>query len=61
MEGLVIVIWICSAILYFVPAILAYKFDCKSRLAIAGLNVLFGWTLIGWGLSLVWVLKEYNE
>lgn len=46
-----------SLAIYFLPSYLAYKRNHKNLLAIAALNVLTGWTFVGWVISLVWALK----
>jgi hypothetical protein len=42
--------------LYFLPSLVAYK--RKNRGAIFVTNLLFGWTLIGWGIAMIWAVKE---
>lgn len=42
--------------LYFFPIILAFGRGHRSAPAIAVVNVLFGWTLIGWIWALIWSL-----
>ena len=49
MEYLVVVL-----ALYFVPAIVAYKREHNSALAILMLDLLLGWSLLGWIAALVW-------
>ena len=41
-------------VLYFLPTIIAWLRDHYNRLAIFALNLLLGWTLVGWIVSLVW-------
>lgn len=52
------VIWLILAVLYFVPTIVASSRERKNRNAIFVTNLLFGWTLIGWGIALIWAVKE---
>ena len=49
-------VWLLLAFLYFIPSIIAYR--RKNRTAIFVTNLLFGWTLIGWGIALIWAVKE---
>lgn len=42
---------------YFVPTILAW-FNGKKLLKIFIVNLLFGWTLIGWVICLFWAIKK---
>jgi hypothetical protein len=30
----------------------------KDFISIAAVNVLFGWTFLGWGVAIVWALKD---
>lgn len=50
-------------ILYIVPSIIAFLAQKKNSGAILALNLLLGWTLIGWVISLVWSLcnDEHKE
>ncbi|HXY10864.1 MAG TPA: superinfection immunity protein [Terriglobales bacterium] len=44
-------------VLYFLPSILAYARSKRDRAAILILNLLLGWTAIGWVIALVWSIK----
>ncbi|HEY1797454.1 MAG TPA: superinfection immunity protein [Stellaceae bacterium] len=44
------------ALLYILPTILAYGRDHAHRQALAIVNLLFGWTLIGWIGVFLWAL-----
>lgn len=44
--------------LYFLPTILAFHRYHSSRGAIFVINLFFGWTCIGWILTLIWALSE---
>jgi hypothetical protein len=45
-------------LLYFLPSIVAYKRKRKNAQAILLLNLLLGWTVIGWIVSIVWAVSE---
>jgi hypothetical protein len=45
-------------VLYFLPWIQAYRRGHSKTEAIAVLNVLLGWTFIGWVIALVWACSE---
>jgi hypothetical protein len=47
---------IILAVLYFLPGITAYARGHMSAAAIVALNLLLGWTLIGWVAAMVWSL-----
>jgi hypothetical protein len=46
--------------LYFIPSIVAIS-NKRQVAAIIALNVLLGWTLIGWIVALVWALTNKPE
>jgi hypothetical protein len=41
-------------VLYMLPAIVAYKRKHRQRMPITVLNLLVGWTAIGWLVAIVW-------
>lgn len=44
--------------IYATPGFIAYRRRHPSRHAIIAVNVLFGWSVIGWAVALVWALKR---
>jgi len=44
-------------VLYFLPSIIAIARSKRDTTAIFVLNLLLGWTAIGWVIALVWALK----
>lgn len=46
------------AFLYLVPSVIAFRRAHHNRQAIVALNVLGGWTVVGWIVSLVWALAR---
>ncbi len=42
--------------LYFIPAIVAYRRGHAQLPLIIAINLLLGWTVLGWILTLVWSL-----
>jgi hypothetical protein len=52
-------ILIVAAIMsYFIPTIIAVQDKKKNKTAIITLNVLTGWTFIGWVIALVWAVTK---
>jgi len=47
--------------LYFAPALVAALRHHPSRLGIAVLNLLLGWTFIGWIAALVWAFSNNGD
>lgn len=47
--------------LYFLPAIVAYSRKKRNAGAILALNILLGWTLLGWIVALVWGMTHDHD
>ena len=43
---------------YFLPTLIAFLRQHKNKLAIFLLNLLLGWTVLGWAVSLVWSVMK---
>lgn len=52
---LMIYFWVSVAI-YFLPTMIAVLCQRRNTVAIAALNLLLGWTALGWIIALVWAL-----
>ena len=50
--------WSLATIAYMAPAAIAIRRSHPKRGAIVGINILFGWTGVGWIASLVWALRQ---
>lgn len=55
-----IVAWVVLAI-YFIPALVAKRRNHPNVQAIFVLNLLLGWSLIGWALALTWAVTVQNQ
>ncbi len=44
--------------LYLAPAFISHARGNRNWQAITALNILTGWTFVGWVISLVWALKN---
>lgn len=51
--GFVLLGLVVLAVLYFAPTIVAFLRHSKQRLPVLVLNLLLGWTFVGWVVSLV--------
>jgi hypothetical protein len=49
---------IAMIVLYFLPSLIAYLRQHKNILAIFMLNLLLGWSVLGWVVSLVWSVAK---
>jgi hypothetical protein len=58
--NLLIFFWLLgmATLLYLLPSIIAYKRRHRQFIAILALNVLLGWTLLGWVGAFVWALMR---
>jgi positive regulator of sigma E activity len=52
---------IAGAIFYFAPTIVALKLHLKESWNIFFVNVVFGWTIIGWLIAAGWAIAEIYE
>lgn len=59
MEKLILVIAALAA--YLFPALVAGFREHKNGNSIAVLNLLLGWTLLGWVVALVWAFSAQDE
>ena len=55
------VLLIIALVLYFLPAIVAYRRRHQNESAIIVLNLLLGWTLLGWIAALVWASTQVTR
>jgi hypothetical protein len=46
---------------YFLPILFAADRNHSKIAAIAALNIVAGWTIVGWVVALVWAFTEKNE
>jgi len=49
---------VLGLLVYFIPAIVAWYRYHRNKGAIVALNVLLGWTILGWVAALVWSLMS---
>ena len=49
-----------ATVIYMLPALLAWSMGCPRRVAITLVNLLLGWTIIGWIVALVWAVMSGN-
>jgi hypothetical protein len=52
---------IVGAVIYFAPIIIAVKLHSKEIWNIFFVNVVFGWTVIGWLIAASWAIAEVYE
>jgi Superinfection immunity protein len=47
--------------MYFLPAVIAGARQHRNATAIAVLNIMLGWTILGWIISLVWAFTNPSK
>lgn len=52
------VVALAFLVVYFLPAVIAMNYRVRRSGAITTMNLLLGWTFIGWALALVWAIAE---
>lgn len=45
------------AILYMLPTVIAFGRDIPQRQTITVVNIVLGWTLIGWIVAFIWAMS----
>jgi len=50
-----------ALILYMLPTLIAFARDVPQRFLINVLNIILGWTLIGWIVCFLWALMAETE
>jgi hypothetical protein len=48
-------------LIYFIPAMVASSREHQQRLAIFMLNLLLGWTALGWIIAIVWACTAVDN
>jgi len=54
--GLGLLIGLFLLFVHFLPAYIAFSRNHPARWAILLVNLFFGWTLVGWAITLIWAL-----
>lgn len=58
---LLMAVLLVAGLFYFLPTIIALKRDHRNMAPIAVINLLLGWSLIGWVIALAWSLSSNAE
>lgn len=58
MEFLGVALIILAVLFYFLPALIADRRKAGQSTAIGWVNLLFGWTILGWIAALVWAVSD---
>jgi hypothetical protein len=61
--GIITFVFVAALVLgfYFLPVIIAGQRDSQHYGAIFWVNLLFGWTILGWLAALIWACTERTE
>ncbi len=52
---------IVVVILYMLPTLIAYARDIPQRKTVTVVNIVFGWTLVGWVIAFIWALMAQTS
>lgn len=55
------IVLLISILVYLIPAIVAERRHHPQKIAIFVLNLLLGWTFLGWVISLVWACTTTQQ
>ena len=58
--ALLMAAFIVAVAIYALPTLLAWSMGSPQRIAITLLDVLLGWTILGWMAALVWAIMSGN-
>jgi hypothetical protein len=58
MEAGIILLLVIGTVFYFLPSAIAAIRQAEHDVAIFAINLLFGWTILGWIAVLVWAVVE---
>ncbi len=53
-----LIIGLVILIVHFIPSFIAFSRNHENRQTILILNILFGWTIIGWGVLMIWATNK---
>ena len=53
--------FLIAGIIYIVPSIVAFRRNHPNRWLILVINIVFGGTILGWGVALVWALRAAHQ
>lgn len=56
-----VILLVLIAAIYLLPTLMAFARDHPRRGAITLVNILFGWTLLGWLVCFIWALMGPSE
>lgn len=57
-DSVLIILIVVSGAIYMSPGVVAVSRNTKKSNAILVLNLLLGWTFLGWVLALVWAVAD---
>lgn len=56
-----IIVLTITILIYLIPTFISYRRNHQNKVSILVLNILLGWTVVGWVISLVWSLMKVNN
>ncbi|OCX75591.1 superinfection immunity protein [Acidithiobacillus thiooxidans] len=59
--ALLMTAFIVAMAIYTLPALMAWSMGSPHRMAITLVDLLLGWTILGWVTALVWAVMSAND
>ena len=60
-SSLLMIILLVSIFIFFLPSFIAFNRQHRNRLVILVINIVFGFTLLGWLVALIWSLNKIDS
>ena len=60
-NAIMVILLVAIALLYMLPTLVAYGRDIPQRQTITIVNIVLGWTLIGWVIIFLWAMRAETQ
>lgn len=61
MEILLVILIVALAVVYCLPSVIAFSRAHRNRWIILVLNIVFGATILGWLIALIWAMNKIDD
>ena len=56
-----VILLLLTVAIYMLPTLIAYARDIQHRQLVTLINIIAGWTLIGWVVTFIWALMAETQ
>jgi Superinfection immunity protein len=56
-----VILLLLIVLIYMLPTLIAYARDIPQRMTVTVVNIVLGWTLIGWFLTFLWASLAQSQ